>query len=121
VVTRPNGEWLRLKGAGPVVHIEKVLPKATHVLARVGAEAGDPPRGDAASVLGHGRQDSGHAATLDSTIVLATRLAARSRRARALASSSDLSIRQIQKEIAGRRGVVGEITKRIRATPAPAL
>jgi hypothetical protein len=41
----------------------------------------------------------------------------------ALAPSTDLSIRQIQKEIAGRasRGVVGEITKRIRATPAPAL
>ena len=41
----------------------------------------------------------------------------------ALASSTDLSIRQIQKEIAGRasRGAVGEITKRIRAKPAPAL
>jgi DNA invertase Pin-like site-specific DNA recombinase len=39
----------------------------------------------------------------------------------ALAPSADLSIRQIQKEIAGRasRGVVGEITERIRATPAP--
>jgi DNA invertase Pin-like site-specific DNA recombinase len=41
----------------------------------------------------------------------------------ALAPSTDLSIRQIQKEIAGRasRGMVGEITKRIRVTPAPAL
>jgi DNA invertase Pin-like site-specific DNA recombinase len=41
----------------------------------------------------------------------------------ALAPSTDLSIRQIQTEIAGRtsRGVIGEITKRIRATPAPAL
>jgi hypothetical protein len=41
----------------------------------------------------------------------------------ALAPSTDLSIRQIQKAIAGRasRGVVGEITKRIRVTPAPPL
>jgi DNA invertase Pin-like site-specific DNA recombinase len=40
----------------------------------------------------------------------------------ALASSADLSIRQIQKQIAGRasRSVIGEIAKRVRATP-PAL
>jgi DNA invertase Pin-like site-specific DNA recombinase len=41
----------------------------------------------------------------------------------ALAASTDLSIRQIQKEIAGKasRGVVGEITKRIRAGLSPTL
>ena len=41
----------------------------------------------------------------------------------ALAASTDLSIRQIQRKIAGKasRGVVGEITKRIRAGLAPAL
>jgi DNA invertase Pin-like site-specific DNA recombinase len=41
----------------------------------------------------------------------------------ALAASSKLSVRQIQREIAGKasRGVVGEITKRIRAGLAPAL
>src|SRR5271165_2942022 len=41
----------------------------------------------------------------------------------ALAASTHLSIRQIQKEIAGRasRGLVGEITKRVRAMPSPAL
>jgi DNA invertase Pin-like site-specific DNA recombinase len=41
----------------------------------------------------------------------------------ALAASTDLSIRQIQKEIAGKasRSVVGEITKRIRAGPSSAL
>jgi DNA invertase Pin-like site-specific DNA recombinase len=40
-----------------------------------------------------------------------------------LARSTDLSIRQIQKMIAGRasRGIVGEITKRARAAPPPAL
>jgi DNA invertase Pin-like site-specific DNA recombinase len=41
----------------------------------------------------------------------------------ALAASTDLSIRQIQRKIAGKasRGVVGEITKRIRAALPPAL
>jgi len=41
----------------------------------------------------------------------------------ALAASTDLSIRQIQRKIAGKasRGVVGEITKRIRAGLPPAL
>jgi DNA invertase Pin-like site-specific DNA recombinase len=41
----------------------------------------------------------------------------------ALAASTDLSIRQIQKEIAGKasRGVVGEITRRVRAGLSPAL
>ena len=41
----------------------------------------------------------------------------------ALAKSTDLSIRQIQKKIAGRasRGIVGEITKRTRATQPAAL
>ena len=41
----------------------------------------------------------------------------------ALASSTELSIRQIQREIAGKasRGVIGEITKRVRAGPTPAL
>ena len=41
----------------------------------------------------------------------------------ALAASSKLSVRQIHREVAGKvsRGVVGEITKRIRAGPAPAL
>jgi DNA invertase Pin-like site-specific DNA recombinase len=40
-----------------------------------------------------------------------------------LASSTDLSIRQIQEKIAGRasRGVVGQIAKRVRATPPAAL
>jgi len=40
-----------------------------------------------------------------------------------LASSTDLSIRQIQKKIAGKasRGVVGQIAKRVRATPPAAL
>jgi DNA invertase Pin-like site-specific DNA recombinase len=40
----------------------------------------------------------------------------------ALATSTDLSIRQIQKQIAGKasRGVVGEITKRVRETLSPA-
>ena len=41
----------------------------------------------------------------------------------ALATATDLSIRQIQKQIAGKasRSVVGEITKRVRATLSPAL
>ena len=41
----------------------------------------------------------------------------------ALATSTDLSVRAIQKRIAGRasRGIVGEITKRARATQPPAL
>jgi DNA invertase Pin-like site-specific DNA recombinase len=41
----------------------------------------------------------------------------------ALATSTTLSIRQIQRKIAGRasRGVVGEITKRIRTRPSAAL
>ena len=41
----------------------------------------------------------------------------------ALASATDLSIRQIQKKIAGKvsRGVVGEITKRVRAELSSAL
>jgi DNA invertase Pin-like site-specific DNA recombinase len=41
----------------------------------------------------------------------------------ALAASTDLSIRQIQKEIAGKasRSVVGEIAKRIRAAAPPGL
>jgi len=41
----------------------------------------------------------------------------------ALATSTNLSIRQIHKEIAGKvsRGVVGEITKRVRAAPSPAF
>src|SRR3954462_5454659 len=41
----------------------------------------------------------------------------------ALATSTNLSIRQIHKEITGKvsRGVVGEITKRVRAAPSPAL
>jgi DNA invertase Pin-like site-specific DNA recombinase len=41
----------------------------------------------------------------------------------ALAAWTDLSIRQIQRKIAGKasRGVVGEITKRIRAGLPPAL
>ena len=40
-----------------------------------------------------------------------------------LAASTTLSIREIQKKIAGKasRGVVGEITKRIRAVPSAAL
>jgi DNA invertase Pin-like site-specific DNA recombinase len=40
-----------------------------------------------------------------------------------LATSTDLSIRQIQRKIAGRasRGIVGEITKRARAAQPPAL
>jgi DNA invertase Pin-like site-specific DNA recombinase len=40
-----------------------------------------------------------------------------------LAASTELSVRQIQREIAGRasRGVVGEITKRVRSGLAPAL
>ena len=40
----------------------------------------------------------------------------------ALATSTTLSIRQIQSKIAGRasRGIVGEITKRARSTPQPA-
>ena len=40
-----------------------------------------------------------------------------------LATSTDLSIRQIQRKIAGRasRGIVGEITKRARAVQPPAL
>jgi hypothetical protein len=39
------------------------------------------------------------------------------------ATSTDLSIRQIQSKIAGRasRGIVGEITKRARTTPLPGL
>ncbi|MGH6991194.1 MAG: hypothetical protein ACREE3_14950, partial [Stellaceae bacterium] len=41
----------------------------------------------------------------------------------ALAASTNLSIRQIQREIAGKasRGVVGDITKRIRSELSPAL
>ena len=41
----------------------------------------------------------------------------------ALATSTDLSIRQIQSKIGGRasRGIVGEITKRARAAPSPSL
>ena len=41
----------------------------------------------------------------------------------ALAISTDLSIRQIQEKIVGRasRGIVGEITKRVRAAQSPAL
>ena len=41
----------------------------------------------------------------------------------ALATSTDLSIRQIQSKITGRasRGIVGEITKRARATQPAAL
>src|SRR3954447_15806971 len=41
----------------------------------------------------------------------------------ALATSTNLSIRQIHKEIAGKvsRGVIGEITKRVRAALSPAL
>jgi DNA invertase Pin-like site-specific DNA recombinase len=41
----------------------------------------------------------------------------------ALASTTDLSVRQIQARLAGQasRGVVGEITKRARAKPSPAL
>ncbi len=41
----------------------------------------------------------------------------------ALATSTDLSIRAIQKKIAGRasRGIVGEVTKRARATPPQTL
>jgi DNA invertase Pin-like site-specific DNA recombinase len=41
----------------------------------------------------------------------------------ALATSTDLSIRQIQRKIAGRasRGIVGEITKRARTSQPPAL
>jgi len=41
----------------------------------------------------------------------------------ALATSTDLSIRQIQRKIAGRtsRGIVGEITKRVRTSQPPAL
>ena len=41
----------------------------------------------------------------------------------ALAASTELSVRQIQKEIAGAasRGVIGEITKRVRAASSPAL
>ena len=40
-----------------------------------------------------------------------------------LATATDLSIRQIQKQISGKasRSVVGEITKRVRATLSPAL
>ncbi len=40
-----------------------------------------------------------------------------------LATSTDLSIRQIQRKIAGRasRGIVGEVTKRARAAQRPAL
>jgi hypothetical protein len=39
----------------------------------------------------------------------------------ALATSTNLSVRQIQSKIAGRasRGIVGEITKRARARPSP--
>jgi len=41
----------------------------------------------------------------------------------AFAASTELSVREIQKEIDGRasRSVVGEITKRVRATAPPAL
>ena len=41
----------------------------------------------------------------------------------ALARSTDLSVRQIHRQITGRasRGIVGEITKRTRAAPRPAL
>jgi len=41
----------------------------------------------------------------------------------ALAASTDLSVRQIQEKLSGRvsRGVVGEITKRVRATSRPFL
>jgi len=40
-----------------------------------------------------------------------------------LAASTTLSIREIQKKIAGKasRGVVGEISKRVRAVPSAAL
>jgi hypothetical protein len=49
---------------------------------------------------------------------MSLRRAPRWRQAGALATSTDLSIRQIQEKIAGRasRGIVGEITKRVRAT-----
>jgi hypothetical protein len=42
---------------------------------------------------------------------------------RAAATSTDLSIRQIQSKTAGRvsPGIVGKITKRARATPLPSL
>jgi DNA invertase Pin-like site-specific DNA recombinase len=41
----------------------------------------------------------------------------------ALAISTDLSVRQIQAKTSGQasRGIVGEITKRARATPLPGL
>ena len=41
----------------------------------------------------------------------------------ALASTTDLSVRQIQARLAGQasRGVVGEITNRARAKPSPTL
>ena len=44
-------------------------------------------------------------------------------RTEALAATTGLAVRQIQKEIAGRasRGVVGEITKRVRASQLNAL
>jgi len=44
-------------------------------------------------------------------------------RSRPLATSTDLSIRAIQKKIVGRasRGIVGEITKHARATQPQAL
>ena len=47
----------------------------------------------------------------------------RRQRDQAIAKSTDLSIRQIQKKIAGRasRSIVGEITKRARAARPPAL
>jgi hypothetical protein len=62
-------------GVGQVVHIKNVLPEATDVLARVGTETGYQTRGDAVSVLGHGRQNSSHVSDVDSMIVLATSLA----------------------------------------------
>jgi hypothetical protein len=76
--------------------------------------------------------DGGHAAAAVSPIKSSARctwlgrppIAARTiSEIKALASSTELSVRQIQRKVAGKasRGVAGEITKRIRAGPTPAL
>jgi len=127
-----------------LLHVEDVLAKTADVLAHIRAEAGNQPGSDAVAIPRHGRQNFGHIgdigqhdrvgdeASIFELLLLLDRMRRLGRPPLArpivseietLAASTTLSIREIQKKIAGKasRGIVGEISKCVRAVPSAAL
>ena len=132
---------MRIERARRLLHVEDVLAKTADVLAHIRAEVGNQRGSNAVAVPRHVHHYHSMAeleAALISERVIASMKAAGGRGRRlgrppvarpivseieTLAASTTLSIREIQKKIVGKasRGVVGEISKRVRAVPSAAL